>query len=269
LAGLRYAMRGALDMHRREPVGQANRRPQPPLYAEHMPAARNMRGCIHCHQAKELRREDLLASGKWKREDIWVYPLPENVGISLEIDRGNIVKSISPGSAAERAGLHKGDILHCLNRYPTHSFADAQYALHKAPWKGEIPVSWSRDGKTMSGVLALKDNWRKTNITWRPSLLELLPSLTMFGPDLTAPEKKALGLPEKQLAFRQDKPVHPETRAMGVRENDVIVGINGERLEMNMRDFLAHIRSNYLVGDRVVLNIIRNGRRAELAVKLR
>jgi len=77
-------------------------------------------------------------------------------------------------------------------------------------------------------------------------------------------EKKGLGLTPKRLAFRQQKPVHALDQAAGVREGDVIIGINGQAMEMTMLEFLAHVRKNYLVGDRITLNIIREGKRLDL-----
>lgn len=268
LPGLKFAMQAALKAHERGGKGQP-REPAEPLYIERVPRALNFRGCIHCHQTKEIRRDDLIAAGKWKREDLWVYPLPENVGITLDKDKGNLVRTVAASSSADRAGVRAGDVLQQINGYSINSFADAQYALHKGPIKGEIPVTWLREGKSMSAKLALADGWRKTNLTWRPSLLDLLPSLTLFGPDLDPKEKKALGLPEKGLAFRQGKPVHSEARAMGIEENDIIIGIDSQKLEMTMREFLGHVRRNYLVGDRATLNLIRNGKRVELPVKLK
>src|SRR5262249_15378235 len=149
----------------------------------------------------EFRRSDLKAQETWDRNSIWVYPLPENVGITLDIDVGNRVKSVATGSVADRAGLKLGDYLSKLNGYTVASFGDASFALHKSPAKGAIPVSWLRDGKEMMGSLEVADGWRKTNLTWRPSMLDLLPSVPFSGDDLTTAEKKALGLVEKRAAI--------------------------------------------------------------------
>src|SRR5262245_66380471 len=104
-----------------------------PDRVEDYKAARMRRGneCIHCHQVNEFRRADLKAAGQWSRDDLWVYPLPENVGLTLEVDRGDAVKAIAPGSAAAKAGLKAGDLLAKLNGYLVATFADAQFALHK------------------------------------------------------------------------------------------------------------------------------------------
>jgi hypothetical protein len=268
LAGLRYSMKAALEKHRREP----RNRPAPlrqPVYVENLAGARHLRGCIHCHQVKEIRREERVNAGLWTREEIWTYPLPENVGLSLEIDRGNIVRAVTPGSIAGETGIKPGDMVRTINGFSIGSFADAQTALDKAPARGKIAISWERAGQPMEGTLALADGWRKTNIAWRPSLLDLLPSLTIAGPDLTPEEKKALGFGPKHLAFRQQKPVHSEARAMGIQEDDIIIGVDGRRLELTMSQFRYFIRESFLVGDRVVFNLIRNGKRMDLPVRLK
>ena len=89
----------------------------------------------------------------------------------------------------------------------------------------------------MEGELEVADGWRKTNLTWRPSLLDILPSLPISGDDLTAAEKKALGLPESRAAFRQDKFVHSTLKAVGLKAGDVIVGLNGKGIDGAMDDY--------------------------------
>jgi serine protease Do len=266
LAGLKYAMQAALDAHhRRSPPAPQHR----PFYIESLPTAKQFKGCIHCHYIKEIRWSEDKAANLWNREEIWSYPLPENIGITLELDRGNVVKAVTPGSAAASAGIETGDVINTIGGLPVHSFADVQYALHRAPSKGEIAVTWQRGHVGGRAMLKLAEGWRRTNITWRPSLLDLLPSLRVYGSDLNGNEKKALGLGEKRLAFRQEKPIHSEAQAAGIRENDIITGIDNQTLEMTVDDFLGYVRRNYLIGDQVTLNVIRDGKRLQLPMKLK
>lgn len=270
LPGMRYAMQAALTAHRQDPKAKPAARPDKPLRVEDYPAARRNRDeCIHCHQVYEFRRAAQKEAGQWSRENVWGYPLPENVGLALDVDVGNRLKSVKAGSPAAKAGLQAGDLLMKLNDLPVASFADAQYALHKAPVKGQVPVVWTRDGKEQSARLELTEGWRKTNLTWRPSMLDILPSLTLYGDDLTPVQKKALGLSEKRLAFEQDKVVHSEAKKAGVLAGDVIIGINGEVMEMSMVDFLGHVRRNFLIGDQITLNVLRGGKRLTLPWTLR
>jgi membrane-associated protease RseP (regulator of RpoE activity) len=269
LAGLRYAMEAAVASHRAY-VSPAAAAAGKPLYIERVPAARGANGCIHCHQAKEiLRQQDVNTRGTWDRESRWVYPLPENLGITLDLDRGNLVKAVAPGSAAAHAGIRPGDALARLHHLPVHSFADAQYALHKAPAKGTIAVAWQRGAQEHAAELIVAAGWKKTNILWRPSLMDLLPSLPLFGTDLTTPQKQELRLAAKRLAFRQDAPVPVSAEKLGVRENDVIIGVDDLVLEMTVEQFLGYVRQSYLIGDRITLNVVRAGKRVDLPITLK
>jgi serine protease Do len=269
LAGLRFAMEAALAEHRKVPNAKVERPGRKPLFIENAPTAKIYRGCIHCHQVKEILRQDEINAGAWLRESIYTYPLPENVGITLDLSRGNLVREVKAGSPADRAGLKPGDTLRKLNQTPVHSFADAQHGLHQAPLAGKVPLAWQRDGKDFDATLTVASGWRRTNITWRPSLLDMLPSISVYGEDLTAKEKKALGLDEKRLAFRQDETVHRTAKAMGVQANDIILGVDGKNLEMSMDQFLGYVRQNYLIGEAVTINLIRNGKRVDLNVKFK
>jgi hypothetical protein len=271
LKGLRYAMQAALDAHRQQPKAPAAGPKGAPLLAEQYAAAklrRNQNECIHCHQINEFRRYDMKQAGTFKREELWVYPLPDNVGLILDVDQGNKVKSVTPGSPADKAGVRSGAVLQTLNGASVHSIGDAMYALHRAPAQGQVPLSWLLGGKSTTSTLSVSHGWRQTNWTWRPSMLDILPALSLFGDDLTAQEKKVLGLPEKRLAFRQDKIVHKDALKLGVQGGDIIIGVDDLPLEMNMLDFLGYIRRNYVVGDKITLNVIRNGKKIELTGKL-
>src|ERR1019366_1376944 len=263
LEGLHFAMAAALTEHRKNPAANPEQPAQKPVYAEKLPAAKMYarNGCIHCHQVAEILREEQKSAGTWMREKMFTYPLPENIGITLDRDRGNLVNDVKPASPASMAGIKPGDTLQRLNKNPVHSFADASYGLHKAPLTGEISVAWQREGKSMDGTLSLTEGWRRTNITWRPSIMDLLPSLSVYGSNLTPQEKKALGLDEKRLAFRQEGPIHPSAYNLGVRENDIILGVDNKILELTMEQFLGYVRQNYLIGETMTLNLMRDGNR--------
>src|SRR5881227_3102701 len=89
LKGLRYALERALEAHRSPPPPRP--REGKPVRPEEFAAAARHKGCIHCHNVNEFRRADLQALGKWDRESVWVYPLPENVGVTLDVDAGDLV----------------------------------------------------------------------------------------------------------------------------------------------------------------------------------
>lgn len=282
LAGLRYAMTQALKAHREKsrsrisksqmpnPKSQIQHSASSPRTADQYPAAerRPVASCIHCHQVYDFRREMLQKQGKWRLDELWVYPLPENVGFRLDVDEGDRVRDVMEDSPASRAGLRRGDRLRSVNHVPIASLADVQYGLHRAGAEGEIPISWRHGDQPMSARLSVGKEWRKTDISWRWSLRGLDPTPWVQGEDLTAEEKAKLGLPEHQLAFYLSAFLSPVARQAGLRANDIILGLDDKRLEMTAQQFQAYIRLNYKVGDRITYNILREGRRLPIPLTL-
>jgi len=117
--------------------------------------------------------------------------------------------------------------------------------------------------------LALVPGWRKTNLTWRPSLLDLLPSLPVSGDDLIPAEKRRLGLAPARAALRQGERVHSTLRDAGLQAGDVIIGFDGQAIEGTMDDLLGFVRRNYLVGDRLTINVLRRGQPATVSLLLK
>jgi S1-C subfamily serine protease len=270
IAGLKYAAEKALAQHKAR-AGEKSPDRGKPIFVENYVAAkaRKRQECIHCHQVNEFRRADEKAAGTWSRDSLWVYPLPENIGVALEIDRGDVVQSVANNSPAAKIGMKAGDIVTKLNDYAVASLADVQYALHKGPKSGTIPMEWKRGNDAMRGKLEVADGWRKTNLTWRSSLLDILPSLPVSGDDLTAAEKRSLGIPETRAAFRQDKFVHSTLKAVGLQKDDVIVGFDGKGIDGTMDDYLAFVRREHLVGDVVTLNVLRSGKPTAIKLTLK
>ena len=120
----------------------------------------------------------------------------------------------------------------------------------------------------MKATLELPAGWRQSDISWRATMWGLSPPASVYGDDLKPEEKLALGIPEGQLAFRMGEFVPKPSREAGIRAKDVITGVNGKKLEMNMLQFNVWIRLNFKPGDRVIYNVIRDGRRLEIPMVL-
>jgi S1-C subfamily serine protease len=97
----------------------------------------------------------------------------------------------------------------------------------------------------------------------------LIPAARLGGADLNPEERKSLGLSAKQLAFRQKDAVSLQAKEAGVRAGDVILGFDGKTLDMDAYEFSSYVRRHYLVGDQVVVNLIRDGKRENLTMTLR
>src|SRR5262249_4542666 len=223
-------------------------------------------GCMHCHQVRERFNAELKSTGKWTRDMMWRYPPPDNLGIELEVDRGNIVRQVRDKSPASLIGVKAGDKIERIGSVPINSFADAPFALDLAPPKGDLDIAWRRDGEKLKEKLTLPEDWRQTDRTWRPSMRRLIPSIRLSGTDLTAEEKKTLGLSAKQLAFRQKDPVSAQAKTAGIQPGDIILGLDDKLLEMDSFAFLHHVQRHYLVGDRVTINLLRDGRRMSVGM---
>jgi hypothetical protein len=267
LAGLAYTMQSVLAMHGQKEPAFAPRSGEGPKYIREA-GGPVRRGCMHCHQVKESLNAGLKKAGKWTRELVWRYPLPENLGITLEVDRGNVIKQVVAGSPAAAAGLQPGDRLTRLGIVPIHSFGDAQFALDIAPNASTLAVAWRRGEALHEKTIALPEGWRRSDISWRPSVQRLVPSLRLYGTDLTAEERKAQGLSPKQLAFRQQDGLPKQARDAGIQAGDIILGLDSRVTEMDLNELIHHLRRNYLVGEEVPVNLLRDGKRLTHKMRL-
>jgi hypothetical protein len=268
LAGLKYTMQQCFDAFSRglELPARPGKSTKVRQFMDSNGGGR--RGCIHCHHVKETLNERRAKQGAANHELAWRFPLPENLGISLEVDRGNVVKKVAAGSAAAVIGLRAGDTVKSLGDIGVRSFADAQYALDKAPAKGVLRIVWQRRDALFDEQLRLDDGWRRSDILWRPSMYKMIASPRVFGDDLDKKEKAMIGLTEKQLAFRQRDSVSTQARQAGIRAGDIILGFAGKQLEMDAYEFQSYVRREYLSGDLVKVMIIRDGQRITLPMTL-
>ena len=272
LSGLKYAMQQALESHRENP----NARPKPRLLeanrirVEMYPAARRLKAdaCIHCHQVHDFQTDEAFDGMKWSKDMMWRFPPAKNLGITLDVDQGDRVKSVMRGGIAAATGLTAGDVLSALNGVRISSQADVQYALHQAPNSGRIRLSWTRNGLPHTDQIELTAGWRKSDISWRASMWNTPPAPGVYGRNLTDEQKEKLGLAKNRLAFSQGNFVPPNTRKAGIRGGDVIIGVDGKTLDLKMLQFNAYIREHYGVGDTVTFDILRNGKPIKIPMKL-
>jgi serine protease Do len=63
--------------------------------------------------------------------------------------QGAVIEQVTPGSAADNAGLQRGEVITEVNRQPVHSAADVQKALSSVPKDSDAMVLvWSSAGST-------------------------------------------------------------------------------------------------------------------------
>ena len=268
VAGLRCVLEQVLQEHRAKTPRVAPRAAGPDWTIRDV-APDQFGGCIHCHQAREIIRFRLKADKKWTAQREFRFPPPSAIGVAFDVDRANVIRSITRHSPADLAGLKPDDVLTELNSVPVHSFGDAQFALDRATWTGEISVKWERAGHGHTGVIPLKAGWKRTDISWRRSLSNQLGYSRLSGTDLSANEKQALGLSPDQLAFRQRQGVHRQPAAAGIQPGDIILGINKQTPQLTEYDFENWVKSRYIRGETVTVDFLRNGERLSVKMPLK
>jgi hypothetical protein len=273
-AGLLYTMNEVLRIHRAAQVGNLPTAKMPELRRpEDIPTlntvfTRQESDCIHCHMIPDALYEQRRQAGKFTRDSLWTYPLPESVGLRLDLVRGNQVQAVSAGSPAAKAGLRAGDLLRAANEIPVHSSADLQFALNSVGPAGKLTIKAVRADKLLTVDLNLHGNWRWQDISSRKSIRELPPRVGFYGTPLNECEKTALGIAGHDLGFKllYIEPSSPATKA-GLRPEDVIVAVDGRRklLYLQLRSYFP---LEHKSGDQVDVVYLRGGREQKVTIQL-
>lgn len=274
--GLTRSLRAAVAHMRGKTPAPAPRRPARTV-ADAFPVfagtKRAGEACYHCHYAHDAALAQARADGTFAKAMLFRYPLPESVGITLDVDRGNVVRTVLPGSPAATADVRPGDMIRRAEDTAVFSSADLQWALDPIPdGGGTVRLSLERAGKPVAATLKTAPGWRRAgvDISWRPSQGSVPPILGLWEKPLTAEEKEGLGIAPDRLALKVNFLFPGEkwkAARGGLRMNDVIVAVGGQELpEMTPRQFHAWFRLNYDVGQTATFTVLRAGKRTDVAV---
>lgn len=212
--------------------------------------------CIHCHQVGDMQTIAALDDGSFRIEQlIQKWPLPENVGITLDRDDGLLVTAVEAGSPAAKAGVKAEDQLAMANGSRLFGQADFRGVLHRASFDSDnIRVAWTRDSKVMFSELAVEPGWKATENSWRKTVYDGAYGPTMGFFPLKGPNAgKGKGLSIKPWMGRppNDRPVFQT----GLRPNMEIIAINDMSEDMETRKLIAWFRLNHKPGDEVIYKV--------------
>ena len=121
IESLKNAMKRSLALHREYPAngdslrGKRGAEPEwktaleiPALqtrFAKRMLLPTSSRTCIHCHHIYNGQHATVYDAGTFEKGSLWVYPLPDNIGMPIEVDSGITVEQVIQGSFADKAGI--------------------------------------------------------------------------------------------------------------------------------------------------------------------
>jgi serine protease Do len=235
-----------------------------------------VQSCIHCHQIREAQRLVFRSANK-PLPDPLMFPWPSLsvIGVKCDPKTATTIESVAAGSVAAKAGLQPGDRLAAMQGQPLVSVADAQWVLQQTGDQGRIPVQIERQGKTVAETLALPAGWRRTSdISWRVTSWDL--RRMAFGGMLLEPlpddERSVLKLPADQLGLRirhvGEYGEHARAKKAGLMKGDIVIGYDGRSDFRTETDLLAYAMQQKQPGEKVAIEVLRDGTRKTMTVEL-
>jgi S1-C subfamily serine protease len=276
LASFLRAMERVLDLHAAFPANRAQFAAKqgavnPPLLADTMPFMRPFPGrqavqnCIHCHMVGEAELTARTRAGTLTASDIWSFPLPENLGLRLDVDDGLLIKTVRADSPAAQLSLQPGDQLVALGGQPLISQADIQWALHHAPMVVNLPVEFRRGGQLLTRTFELGGNWKQSDMPWRESLNGVRPGLVLQT--VSSGERQRQGLPADGMALGVRYVTSAPLRGR-IGTSDVIVAANDRTDFKTESEFLTWLRLSQPPLKNVRLKLMRKGETREMDLPL-
>jgi hypothetical protein len=286
LEGFKKALDGALELHQSYPANRASLAaktgPKPRVRVpEDFPMlrkvgytatvdARNPTGgnpgaCVHCHQINNNVYRSYRGLGRPIPDTaLWTYPMPNVLGLELDVNERATVKVVAPGSPAAKGGFLAGDEILTLAGQPIISLADVQWVLHQSKEDPDtLTAVVKRRGAPHSRTLTLPNGWRKQgDFSWR-ACNGIVSPLPEGSHDLTTAEKNQLGLSATAIAIR----VIWATR--GFQKGDVIVAIDGRRSGLTTSDVIALSVQQKKPKETIALTVLRAGKEHSMQVEAR
>jgi hypothetical protein len=270
-------MRDVLELHRSnavqagryEPTAGTPRTPEeiPPM--KRMLDRRKENKCIHCHDVKVAELRHLQTQGQFSRGLVFTYPTPAAVGIQLDRDSQSTVTSVIAESPAAAAGAKPGDQLLEADGQRILTMADLSRVLERSGSDATLPLKVQREGRMVSLQLKLTGNWRQSeDPSWRESLHVAGPNGGFWGERIQPAERGKLGLPADKMAVRVTFIWGDHARRAGLKVGDLVVALDGNRLDWGIRQLHAHLNLHRNYGDTVPLVVSRQAQELTLHMKL-
>lgn len=183
-------------------------------------------------------------------------------------ETGAAIKEVTAGTAAEKAGLQKGDIIQKVDDTPIQNNEDLYKAIGKYQPGDTITISYVRNGTAKTTKAVLQKN--------TASLINNQPAEGFFNfkmppmPDMPGfnfrnmNKKPMLGVQIEEMdnnAGVKINSVNPNSPAekAGLQKGDVVIAIDGSTVK-SIED-IKQVMNNKKEGDEVSLSYLRNGKK--------
>ena len=182
--------------------------------------------------------------------------------LGLPDANGALVATIEPGSAAERAGLQRQDVIRSVNGQRVYESSDLPPIIGAMAPGSRVTLEVIRDGKprTLVATLGALDEsvaaaGGETGGSQKPAAPAQANPLGIIGQELTAQQRSGMGLQPKEgvLIARVEGPA---AREAGLQRGDVVLAVG--RHDVGSVDALnAQLRA--VGADKPVMLLVRRG----------
>lgn len=165
---------------------------------------------------------------------------------------GAVINTVIGGSPADKAGLKKGDIVTAVNGRPVRTGYDLRNQQALTPIGQVLDLAITRDGRTRNVRVSVETPARAQGL--RPERINELP-----GTELASIPKEL----NRRGVYVLEVEKESEAFQIGLRENDVLLGVNG-RYVNSPQDVRNAIRD---ASRFVVFNLVRGDNRIDLRAR--
>lgn len=195
--------------------------------------------------------------------------------ISENNDKGALVKEVSKGSAAEKAGIQTEDIITAINGVAIQSAEDLSKEVGKYQPDETIQISYLRNGKSEKTSATLTKNQPRSIRMYRfkgPNDRSLDEKIQLFPPDmdmLPGVRRLQLGVSIQELESGKGVKItsitenSPAARA-GLKKDDILLSANGNAIA-DVND-VRKLLGNSKEGDKWKIEFERAGKKSNTEV---